>query len=398
MRGKMRVWPAWIWFGVIVVVILGDMAQTISMRSEYDNIFALLNPLLFDLLGGVFAFVGALIVSRQTRNTVGWLLLVVTLTAAGEALGASYASGLESAPAEPSPLLVIAGWLGTILWLPLVYSVLFILQFFPTGRPLSPRWRWLIPAGLGMCAFFAIWTAFESEFQLGETITISNPIGFLSSDSFPMSIWVTCLLLLTVASGASLFLRYRRAGQVERKQIKWLLYACGLFVAIFIPGVWASDAPSPVDDIWGDFFALSFITIPVAIAIAILRYNLWDIDLIIRRTLVYAVLTGLLALAYLGSVIVLQTTLGALTGEESPVIIVLSTLIIAALSSPLRRRVQRLIDRRFFRQKYDAAQVLAHFAAAARNEVDLDRLTAELTRVIDETMQPASLSIRIKKQ
>jgi hypothetical protein len=401
MRAKMRAWPAWIWFGVIVALTVWDVAKIISDHSAYSNVFALLESLIASIAVVAFAFVGALIISRQSRNTIGWLLLIATLIAAVDVPRASYLNGLESIPAEPPVSLLVAAWLGQILWLPFLFSVMLILQLFPTGRPLSPRWRWLVAAGLGLVASFVLLASFGSEFHVEEniTFTIPNPVGFLPATTVEsvLGIWIICLVLFFLASGASLFLRYRRAGQVERKQIKWLLSACGLFVAVYIPGLWLSDAAPPFHDIWGIVFDLSMMAVPVAIAIAILRYNLWDIDLIIRRTLVYAVLTGLLALTYLGSVIVLQTTLGALAGEQSPVIIVLSTLTIAALFSPLRRRVQRVIDRRFFRQKYDAARVTAQFAAAARDEVDLDRLTAELIRVIDETMQPASLSIRIKK-
>ncbi len=402
MRGKMRAWPAWIWFGVIVALTFWDVAQIITGHSAYGNVFALLESLIGSIAVAAFAFVGALIISRQPRNTIGWLLLIATLIAVVDVPRQSYLSGLEGIPAEPPVSLLVVAWLGQILWLPFLFSVMLILQLFPAGRPLSPRWRWLVAAGLGLVASFVLLASFGSEFHVEEvlTFTVPNPVGFLPAKTVEsvIGIWIICLVLFFLASGASLFLRYRRAGQVERKQIKWLLYACGLFVAVYIPGLWLSDAPPPFHDIWGIVFDLSMMAVPVAIAIAILRSNLWDIDLIIRRTLVYAVLTGLLAIAYLGSVIILQTTLGALTGERSPVIIVLSTLSIAALFSPLRRRVQRVIDRRFFRQKYDPALVLAHFAAAARDEVDLDRLTAELTRVIDETMQPASLSIRIKKQ
>jgi hypothetical protein len=136
--------------------------------------------------------------------------------------------------------------------------------------------------------------------------------------------------------------------------------------------------------------------IPIALAISILRYRLWDIDILIRKTLVYSVLTGLLALTYFGSVVILQGLFTAVTGQQSAVVVVLSTLAIAALFNPLRNRVQDFIDRRFYRKKYDAAKVIAEFAATCRDETDLDKLTARLVEVVDETMQPESVGLWLK--
>jgi len=191
--------------------------------------------------------------------------------------------------------------------------------------------------------------------------------------------------------------RYRRAGRVERQQMKWLLVATAVFAAAYIPVFLFTDfAFGPDTAIWSNLWMIVMPLIPVSIGIAILRYRLYDIDLIIRKTVQYGVLSALLALAYFGSVVLLQTVVGQATDAQSPLVIVVSTLLIAALFAPLRKRVQTAVDRRFYRQKYDAQQVLAQFAITARDETDMDKLTVELVRVVQETMQPQSLSVWIK--
>jgi hypothetical protein len=212
-----------------------------------------------------------------------------------------------------------------------------------------------------------------------------------------MPIWFVLLPALTLACAAALFVRFRRARGVERQQIKWLFFASALFAVVYIP-TFFTGSYTTANNIWDTLFVLGILAIPIAIAIAILRYNLYDIDLIIRKTLQYALLTGLLALVYFGSVVLLQSLVENLTGQQSQFVIVLSTLAIAALFNPLRLRIQDFIDRRFFRKKYDAEKMLANFAAIARDEVDMDKLTAALLGVVEETMQPESISLWFKKR
>lgn len=187
--------------------------------------------------------------------------------------------------------------------------------------------------------------------------------------------------------------------RVIRAQVSWLAFGIALSIGgtllaylLEYTGIAKVDTPLAALLSWPVTLAL-----PLSLAIAILRYRLFDIEVIIRKTLVYAVLTGLLALVYFGSVVVLQNIVGGATNEQSPLIIVISTLMIAALFSPLRKRLQTFIDRRFYRRKYDANRSLDQFAGAVRNEVDVEALTAELVRVLDETMQPASVSVWLKK-
>jgi hypothetical protein len=197
-----------------------------------------------------------------------------------------------------------------------------------------------------------------------------------------------------------LFIRYRRANDTERKQIKWLLYACAVFLLVFVSGNVGGVAGtnSLGGYIWGIFFGLSLVTLPAAIGIAILRYRLYEIDIVINRTLVYGSLTALLAAVYVSGVATTQTIFRALTGqqEQPQLAIVVSTLVIAALFNPLRRRIQSFIDRRFYRRKYDAARTLEAFSAKLRDETDLDTLRDDLVGVVRETMQPAHVSLWLR--
>jgi hypothetical protein len=187
-----------------------------------------------------------------------------------------------------------------------------------------------------------------------------------------------------------LILRYRSAAVIERQQIKWFAFAASIVSVGIIISLILTPLPPMVETVLGLSIYTSLL---LAYAIAILRYKLWDIDLIIRRTLQYALLTGLLALVYFGSILVLGNLVVRLTGQGSPVVIVISTLTIASLFNPLRTRVQEFIDRRFYRQKYDAGQALAQFAVIARDEVDMDKLTVSLLGVVQETLQPEATSL-----
>jgi len=211
-------------------------------------------------------------------------------------------------------------------------------------------------------------------------------------------------LYLVLGIGSQGYRFARRSNPVQRQQTKWVLFS---FAFLVVMAIWSisilagnqSEQQFTVRDLWVSTIAVSLFTVslamlPISIGVAILRYRLWDIDVIIRKTLVYTVLTALLALVYLGIVVLLQALFGRLAGvEQSTLAIVISTLAIAALFTPLRRRIQDAIDRRFYRKKYNAQQVLAQFAITARDETDLDALLAELARVVDETLQPEHVSV-----
>ena len=391
---------AWILFGIVTLGSLVSLVTTPADRVPFPKSLEQINLVTSNLIPVAFAFLAAMILSRQPRNVIGWLLMMPALL--GILPVDAYIRSFTSAPLQPPVLLVISLWFANWAWLLLIYPIFFIPVLFPTGRPPSPRWRWLLVAGLGMIAIFLFLVTFSQTFRPTELgWSLKNPIGFLPPDDvwekYFNVLWPAALFSLTLLSVASLFVRYRRAAAVERAQIKWLLYACALFAAIYIPLWWISDLKTILNDIWAILFHLSILAIPAAITVAILRYRLFDIDVIIRKTLVYAALTATLGLVFFGGVALLQQVVGRITGtDDSPVAIVISTLLIAALFTPLRRRIQDFIDRRFYRQKYNAEQALADFADTARSETDLEALTGKLVEVVSQTMQPEQVLLWLR--
>jgi hypothetical protein len=398
MTGKRKTF----WIAVLLYLLTAsgvalNLANTFANWSEEVETHSLLDAILWNLSPLVFVVPGALIFSHQPRNVIGWLLMVPGLLMASPV--DRYLGNITS-PTEPySVIFLFLVWLNNWGWVLLIFPLLFIPLLFPTGRPLSPRWRWVVWMGVGMLAFFTFLATFAQEWgpMDGNASTIRNPIGFISQEWFYTYFnvpWSVALAALSVMSVTSLFVRYKRAGPIEREQIKWLLYACAIFLLWYLPGIWISDLQNDVNVIWSLLFVPAILTIPLSIAIAILRYHLYDIDVLIRRTLVYGALTATLALIYFGGVVLLQSILSAITGESrSEIVTVVTTLAIAALFSPLRKRIQHDIDRRFYRRKYNAEQALAAFALHTRNETDLDQLTGQLVAVVQAAMQPQNISV-----
>ena len=397
---------AWALFAIVTALALFDLANDLANHPAGDSLLsALADSLVLALLVIEFAFLAALIVSRQPRNVIGWLMMAVPLAFIMDYFSRSYLEQFPTPPAEATALLFIAVVFNNITWLFFIFPLLFTVLLFPDGRPPSPRWRWFLVFGLGLWSFLILFILALPSFSLveNEEWIIANPIAILPAGLELLvvaeALVFPSLIILTLLCVAAPFVRYRRVSGVQREQIKWLLYACGLFALTYLPNFFFTDETgAPLVNSLGWMFDLAVMTIPAAIAIAILRYRLYDIDVIIRKTLLYGALTGLLALVYFGSVVLLQGLFEAITGQSSPIIIVISTLLIAALFAPLRRRLQRAIDRRFFRQKYDAQRVLAQFAETARDEVELETLTAELLRVTHETVQPENVSIWLRER
>jgi hypothetical protein len=393
-------WLAWSLYGLLTclsivwsgIELLNQAGSIDALQLASDALISLATPL-------VFAIVAALILSSQPRNTIGWLLMVsVVAFVVGGPLESYLAHLAPSFPAPTLPLL-LAVWFSNWGWLLLIFPLLLILLLFPNGRPPTPRWRWVSVAAIAWLLLFVLLTTFSQQLSTPDLV-LGNPIGVLKHDTVELlaGVWIAGLLALVVACSAGLFVRYRRANNTEREQIKWLLYACALFLVVYIGGTVSGLAGeiSVGGYIWGVFFGLSLITLPASIGIAILRYRLYEIDVVINRTLVYGPLTALLALVYVGSVVGLQTVFRALSAQESTLAIVASTLAIAALFGPLRRRMQGFVDRRFYRSKYDAAKTLAAFNARLREETELDTLSGDMVGVVRETMQPAHVSLWLR--
>jgi hypothetical protein len=350
----------------------------------------------------VFAIVAALIVSRQPRNTIGWLLMVpVGLYVVGGPIESYIENVGPSSPAPTVPLLLML-WFNNWNWLLLIIPLLYIPLLFPNGQPPTPRWRWVGVAAIVWAMLFVLIAALPQQINVSTApnLVFENPIGVLREDTVErlVSVWIIGLLALVVACAVALFVRYRRVNDIEREQIKWLLYASAVFLVVYVSGFVGGlgGTASLGGYIWSVFFGLSVITLPAAIGIAILRYRLYEIDLIINRTLVYGALTALLVAVYVGSVVLLQGALRSLTGQESQLAVVASTLAIAALFNPLRRRVQGFVDRRFYRRKYDARKTLEAFSARLRDETDLEALRDDLVGVVRDTMQPAHVSLWLR--
>jgi hypothetical protein len=332
-----------------------------------------------------YSVIGAIIASRLPNHPIGWICCAIGLIAAVDHFAGEYAVYALLARSETllggRAMLWLQGW----FWMLFVGLIVFLLLLFPNGRLPSSRWR---PFAWGSVAVISVGVIWSSA--------ISPDVRF---DAPPSPIQLLVLLLGLVAA-ASVVVGRRGARGVERQQIKWLLYAAPIwfFGSAFKIAVFYF---SLVEGAWGLWVGYLLVAVgglggPIAIGIAILRYRLYEIDLIINRTLVYGSLTALLALVYFGGIVVLQRAFVVLTGEKSTLAVVASTLVIAALFNPLRRRVQAFVDRRFYRRKYDARKTLEAFSARLRDETDLGALRDELVGVVRETMQPAHVSLWLR--
>jgi hypothetical protein len=339
--------------------------------------------------------VGAIIASRRTQNLIGWLLCVSGLVFGVVMFATEYAIyALLVAPGTlPAGEALVSV---NPLWVLGFNLFVLMLIMFPTGKLPRSRWRWLVYLYIAIAVVEVVAMLFLPGTLEGSDL-IKNPLGI---EGLPIGRKPVQALIFTgglVASG-TLILRLRKGSWVERQQIKWLAYAAAVATGGSILVYTPPEALSArwVTSVGYVVVELGVLGIPISIGIAILRYRLYEIDTFINRTLVYGSLTVTLVALYFGGIIVLQRIFVLLTGQQSTLAVVASTLLIAALFTPLRQRIQSFIDRRFYRSKYDAAKTLEAFSAQLRDETDLDALSEDLVGVVRETMQPAYVSLWLR--
>ncbi len=371
-------------------------ALTLVLASLNEPRSSFRNTALISLLILAFSTVGALVASRRRENPIGWLFCSGALVWILGELALEY--GVYALITDPGAFSTgaWAAWLGTwargIGWF---LIVTFLLLLFPDGRLPSPRWRPVLWGAVGYIAFFTlvIWLSpVSGDFRLE---FVRNPLGLeIEIMNLLVELLYLTIPLLVVAGGMAVIVRFRRSRGDERQQLKWFAYAVAVMIIVFV--LWFSLELTGLVPLSALAFTVPLLGLPIATGIAILKYRLYDIDVIVNRTLVYGTLTATLAATYFGGVVLLQGAFRALTGQESQLAIVASTLLIAALFVPLRRRVQTFIDRRFYRRKYDAARTLQDFSARLRDEVELDRLADDLVAVVRETLQPQHASLWLR--
>jgi hypothetical protein len=402
MTGRSLSLLAWsMWALSFALLALGVLFSFLTRAAPDPNAFGLPFDALLSAALLAFPTVGALVASRRSGNAIGWLFCVVGVLFGVQS--AAYGWGVYALLTRPGALpgAELAAWLSTWLFVPALFCIpVYLFLLFPDGRPVSRRWRpvaWL--AGVGLLATTVGNALSPGRLDGPPFETVENPAWFAGGSealnlTTVLGYWLTLGSILL--AGVSLVLRFRRAGGPERQQLKWFASAAALFAAttivytFFLAGV--AEQAGQISTL------LAFAGIPIAVGIAILRDRLYDIDVVINRTLVYGSLTAMLVTLYLAGVTATQATFRALTGQEDQpqLIIVVSTLLIAALFNPLRRRIQAFIDRRFYRRKYDASKTLEAFSATLRDETDLGALSEDLVGVVRETMQPAHVSFWLR--
>ena len=391
---------AWsMWALSFALLALGVLFSFLTRTVPDPNAFGLTFDTLLSVALLAFPTVGALVASRRRGNAIGWLFCVVGVLFGLQS--AAYGWGVYALFTQPRELpgAELAAWLSTWLFVPVLFCIpVYLFLLFPDGRPISRRWRpvaWL--AGAGLLATTVGNALSPGRLDGPPFQAVENPAGLAGGGEVleltsVLGYWLTLASILL--AGVSLLLRFRRAGGPERQQLKWFASAAALFAAttivytFFLAGV--AEQAGQISTL------LAFAGISVAVGVAILRHRLYDIDMVINRTLVYGSLTVMLVALYFSGIVVLQRLFVVFTGQQSTLAVVASTLLIVALFNPLRQRIQSAIDRRFYRKKYDARKTLEAFSIKLRDETDLQALSNEMVGVITETMQPAHVSLWLR--
>jgi hypothetical protein len=389
-------WLAWLAFGMVASVGAWGVIDSLRHAGD-DHAWSVLATVSWRLIPVVFTGLGAFVVHRRPDNAIGWLLMAPGLAVAD--MSGSLATG---PPVEVTVWLMLQVWYDNLSWLLLIFPIVLMLALFPTGQPISGRWWWHTWTVLGMGALLVTWVLFGETLEpVDQSWQVENPIGFLpgassaSLDWF-MPFWSAGLITVTVGALASMVVRFRRADAVERQQIEWLLYAVAMFALAYISAALVNEwVEASVIDI---LLIPTLLFIPVSVTIAIVRYQAFDIHVIVRRTIVYTMLTGLLAAVYLVSVVAFGSVVGQVADTDSSLSVAASTLLVAALFNPLRARTRGFVEGRFFRRPYDAQRILADFGLTSRDQIDVDQLTGELVETVATALHPASTTLWIPDQ
>lgn len=358
-----------------------------------------------------FPLVAAVILASRPRHAIGWIFMVIGAGQAVSQISKQYAFyALEVVPGT-LPGGVLAFWIQEFVWFPSFCLFILLLVLFPDGKPLTPRWRRFVGWIGASFVVFCLSIIIESQTDPMQVGFLPEPVDPFGPGDTIFDLAVFMMLFSVPVAVAGLVKRLRRAGGVERQQLKWFSFAGLVFVVVFIVlsvlSAWPVLEESIVDSAAYQIalrasqilFPITVALFPLAVGLAIQRYRLYDIDLIIRRTMIYSLVTLVLGLVFGITVMFSQQIIFRLTSQqESELATVLSTLFIAGLYSPLRERIQQGIDRRFYRQKYDAEQTLAAFGAEIQNEVDLDALVVKVEAVVAETLQPEIVQLVLLPQ
>jgi hypothetical protein len=394
---------AWSAFGLTALIAVGSIVVGFvddGTRLPPPDTGEVSGPgaLSFGLMIVAFAGLGALVASRRPRNPIGWILVVSPLCLAFTQVARDWY--VHTLFADPGSLPLASGlmWAANWAWIPGFMPLLtLLLLLFPNGAAPSRRWRlvgWLAGSGMGLLIVgYAL-----APGPLEDYPRLDNPIGIGGAAGDVLEVFQAVgfplFALAAIGSMASLVFRFRRSHGVERQQLKWMAAAATLVVVAWMVNAFFDQA---LDRDISLILPLALLALPAAAAVAILRYRLYDLGLVLNRTLVYGALSATLAGAYIGIVLLLQLALEPLT-SDSGLAIAGSTLAVAALFRPLRGRIQELVDRRFYRRRYDAARTVEGFSARLRDEVELEALNAELRAVVRETVQPAHVSLWLRPE
>jgi hypothetical protein len=374
-------------------VALGIVEHVGYSVATQQNSWAARASLLVAFIG--FGTVGALVASRQPGNAIGWMFLAVAFLVALSVFGGEYANYVFVENPGFLPGGYLAGWLYLWTWFPTIAVIVTVPMLFPDGRVPGPRWRPLLRGWIvfvtGVVGLWMVRPGVMSD--PGEPVWPDNPIGIGFLDPLydvlePVSNLV--LVAFLIASAVSSIVRFRRSRGDERQQLKWMTYGVGVWI------VWVPASLAIQGDLADVIFALTIAVLPAATAIAMFKYRLYEIDRVISRTIVYGALTVILGASYVGLVLAGQAVFSSFAGGSNLAIAV-STLVVAALFFPARGRVQAFVDRRFYRRRYDAQRTLDAFGARLRDEIDLATLAGDLRGMVQETMQPAHVSLWLRE-